>query len=280
MRGLGRIVHAAVLMILGLVSDGNAIKSMETGVPLPSNFHAGHKSMKCGVDDYFFTNRFCPWQLKHAPTVELNVEDVIRVLTKPESCFYDPYRYALKYVPNGKISNGQKLLIHTTSGRGTSLHPQCSITMKLSVFYGTASMKQLDKSLEQAAATAWKFVKPLEKFRPKDQPRNARDFEDVRKGADYATLAMGPRLKSDGDIEYDPESGLPQYLDNSRDGTPAYCGDKSANLTRWIQFRQPGTFVIAYTNVQIHKCVMGIHYSYEKMMSMLRADRFIIVHVK
>lgn len=273
-------MHAAVLIISSLFSNVKAIESMEASVPLPSNFHAGHEHMKCGIDDYFFTNRFCPWQLKHAPTVELNVEDVLRVLTKPESCWYDPYRYALKYIPKGELSGDKQLLVHATNGRAISLHPQCSITMKLSVFQGTTSTKQLDNSLEEAAATAWRFVRPLKKNRPKDQLRGARDFEDIRGGTDYATLTLGPRLKPDGDIDYDPDSGLPRYVDTNGDGAPAYCGDKSSDLTRWIQFRQPGTFVISYTNVRINKCVMGISYSYEKLMHMLRADRFIIAHVK
>ena len=94
----------------------------ETTVPLPPTWT---ERAKCGLREYYFQNRKCPWDFDRAQSVKLPIGGILLVQTKPESCWYDANRYALKYLPGGSDSGSAgRLLVHVDHGRELSAHPQ------------------------------------------------------------------------------------------------------------------------------------------------------------
>ena len=276
-----------------LFAAAGHMAAMATTVPLPPTWKT---RAKCGLREYFFQNRKCPWELDRAPTVELNVNGILRVQTKPESCWYDPNRYALRYVPHGHSAGStEQLLLHTDHGHELSQHPQCHLSMELSVLdglQGSFTSSDFINHLEKAEVGEWIFVRPRmtptakrnnrDTHHPYDGNDDGGVFERVPSQKNWGKLEMGPRLDSrTREIKY-LTTGLPSYLhtdDQSESQAPTYCGSQHSNTTRWIQFKKTGTFVVAYTNVHVGRCVMGVSYDEKGLVHMLGVDRWILVHV-
>ena len=260
-------------------------------IPLPPK--VGWKARaKCGLREYFFQDRKCPWNFDHAQAVELKVGGILRVQTKPESCWYDANRYALKYV-DGENGSVKHLLVHADGGRELSVHPQCHLSMQLTVLSYHSSnggdrspaafQGVLSTSLEEAPKDKWSFVKPSAVVGPYDDLDSIKSFDTItEKDTDPGKLEMGPDIDKTGNIIYTP-NGLPSYLhisDPENNQAPTYCGNKYSKTTRWIQFKTPGTFMVAYKNIHIGQCAMDVSYDLEGLTHMLNIDRWILVHVQ
>ena len=218
----------------------------------------------------------------------------MRVQTKPESCWYDANRYALKY-KTSESSNGsaERLLVHADHGRELSAHPQCHLSMELSVLHDANGRSQLDftprlRGFSEATAEEWNFVKPSTTVGPDDDLDSINSFTKLtgKDSTHYAELNMGPDIDETGNIKYTTEAGIPSYLHIRNDWkrkqshVPDYCGHHFSKTVRWIQFQKAGTFVVAYTNVRVGRCVMGVSYDLEGLVHMLSIDRWVQVIVK
>ena len=86
---------------------------------------------KCGINEYFFRGKECPW--KTLKTRKIAVNGVIRLGTIPESCFYDDKRYKLKYKKNGDQKSSSQTLTDTKEGTALLRNPQCHIGISIFV---------------------------------------------------------------------------------------------------------------------------------------------------
>jgi hypothetical protein len=280
-----RAAHPSLATVAHLVTA-------ETTVPLPPTWT---ERAKCGLREYYFQNRKCPWDYDAAQAVTLPIGGFLRVQTKPESCWYDANRYALKYLPGGSDSGrAERLLVHVDHGRELSAHPQCHLSMELSVLRDHAGSSISDSSKAQittklsdftkAAADEWAFVKPSIAVGPDDDLDSIDSFAKLseKDSAHYGELEMGPDVDEAGKIKYTTPNGLPSYLhiNDESNSIPDYCGHKYSKTVRWIQFRKPGKFAVAYTNVRVGHCVMGVSYNLEGLVHMLSIDRWILVTVE